>query len=93
MSWLAYIILAEKNMQEHYSENGQWLKVKDVAEILHVSRNMVHELTNTGELPCLRFGKVKRVWEKDMLDFIARHMTFSDNDSGEENNITNLEEK
>ena len=55
------------------SEDGRLLlSVAEAAEALGVSDDLVYELTERGELPCLRLGRRKLVPRK-AIDLVIEH--------------------
>lgn len=51
------------------------LTIEEAARALRLSSSYVRELTASGQLPCIQFGKRKgrRVSRSDLLSFIERH--------------------
>jgi excisionase family DNA binding protein len=45
--------------------------VEQVAEMLHVGRDKVYYLIRTGQLRSLKIGKLRRITEQQLADFIA----------------------
>lgn len=45
--------------------------VEQVAEILHVGRDKVYYLLRTGELRSSKIGKLRRITDKHLAEFIA----------------------
>jgi excisionase family DNA binding protein len=45
--------------------------VEQVAKRLHVGRDKVYYLVRTGQLRSLRIGKLRRITEQQLADFIA----------------------
>lgn len=63
-------------------ENDRLLTIKDIAKRLNVSLNKAHMMTNPpindsdlNKIPCLRMGKIKRVWQSDLETYITKHMS------------------
>ena len=48
------------------------LKVKEVAEILQVSRSLTYQMISRGEIPTIRFGSAVRVQHSDLDVFIKQ---------------------
>ncbi|WP_238442568.1 helix-turn-helix domain-containing protein [Desulforamulus reducens] len=48
------------------------LTVKEVAELLRVSRSTVYELIKQGELPYFQIGNKKRFQTEQILQWVAR---------------------
>lgn len=51
------------------------LKVKEVADVLNVSRPTVYSLISSGKLPCHRFETAIRVSQKDLDAYIKTSRT------------------
>jgi excisionase family DNA binding protein len=45
--------------------------VEQVAKMLHVGRDKVYELIRTGQLRSLKIGKLRRITEEHLAEFIA----------------------
>ena len=45
--------------------------VEQVAKMLHVGRNKVYELLRTGQLRSIKIGKLRRITEDQLAEFIA----------------------
>ncbi len=45
--------------------------VEQVAEMLHVGRDKVYYLLRTGQLRSLKIGKLRRITEQQLAEFIA----------------------
>ena len=45
--------------------------VERVAEMLHVSRDKVYYLLRTGQLRSIEIGKLRRITEQQLAEFIA----------------------
>jgi excisionase family DNA binding protein len=52
-----------------------FLTTEQVAEKMKVSQNMVLQMIKRNELPATRFGKLWRVREIDLLDYLNRRYT------------------
>jgi len=50
----------------------RYLKPSKIAESLNVSRAVVHELLNKGEIPSIRIGKMRRIKERDFQAYLER---------------------
>ena len=48
----------------------QAFTVEQVAEMLHVGRDKVYYLLRTGQLRSLKIGKLRRITEQQLADFI-----------------------
>ena len=58
--------------------NIHLLKAKDVAERLNISRSQAFCLMRNGEIPTVKFGKLVRVREEDLENFIQSNLTGKD---------------
>ena len=45
--------------------------VEEVAEMLHVGRDKVYYLLRTGQLRSIKIGKLRRITEQQLAEFIA----------------------
>jgi excisionase family DNA binding protein len=45
--------------------------VEQVAKMLHIGRDKVYELLRTGQLRSIKIGKLRRVTEQHLAEFIA----------------------
>jgi excisionase family DNA binding protein len=45
--------------------------VAEVAEMLHVGRDKIYYLLRTGQLRSIKIGKLRRITEQQLADFIA----------------------
>jgi excisionase family DNA binding protein len=45
--------------------------VEQVAKMLHVGRDKVYELLRTGQLHSLKIGKLRRITEEQLAEFVA----------------------
>ncbi|MBV7294538.1 helix-turn-helix domain-containing protein [Corynebacterium sp. TAE3-ERU12] len=52
------------------SENGTFLTVAEVAEIMRVSKMTVYRLVHSGELPAVRVGRSFRVHETAVEEYL-----------------------
>jgi excisionase family DNA binding protein len=52
-------------------ENVQAYTVEQVAEILHISRDRVYFLLRTRQLRSLKIGKLRRITDEQLAEFIA----------------------
>ncbi len=59
---------------ESVVDEGLVLSVSDAAEALGVSEDLVYELTQRGELPCLRLGRRKVIPRRAIEVVIERAM-------------------
>ena len=53
----------------------KYLTTDEVAERLRISRMRVIQLIDLRELPAMRVGRLYRIREADLLEFINRNMT------------------
>jgi excisionase family DNA binding protein len=51
----------------------QAFTVEQVAEILHVGRDKVYGLLRTGQLRSIKIGKLRRITDQHLAEFIASH--------------------
>ena len=49
----------------------QAFTVEQVADMLHVGRNKVYYLLRTGQLRSIKIGKLRRITEEHIAEFIA----------------------
>ena len=49
----------------------QAFTVEQVAEILHIGRDKVYFLLRTGQLRSIKIGKLRRITERHLAEFIA----------------------
>ena len=45
--------------------------VEQVAKMLHIGRDKVYELLRTGQLRSIKIGKLRRITEEQLAEFIA----------------------
>jgi excisionase family DNA binding protein len=45
--------------------------VEQVAEMLHVGRDKVYYLLRTGQLRSIKIGKLRRITEQQLAEFVA----------------------
>jgi len=45
--------------------------VEQVAKMLHVGRDKVYELLRTGQLRSIKIGKLRRITDEQLAEFIA----------------------
>lgn len=45
--------------------------VEQVAKMLHIGRDKVYELLRTGQLRSIKIGKLRRITEEQLSEFIA----------------------
>jgi excisionase family DNA binding protein len=49
----------------------QAFTVEQVAKMLHISRDKVYELLRTGQLRSLKIGKLRRITDEQLAEFVA----------------------
>lgn len=52
--------------------------VEQVAEMLHVGRDKVYYLIRTGQLRSIKIGKLRRITEQHLAEFIASREDVAD---------------
>ncbi len=67
--------MRNKRMTQDDDEVGPILSVSDVTRILHVSRSLLYELVQRGDLPALRIGRRVLFRARDVEAFLVRHGT------------------
>ena len=45
--------------------------VDQVAKMLHIGRDKVYKLLRTGQLRSIKIGKLRRITEEQLADFVA----------------------
>ena len=55
--------------------NPKLLRMKDVAQMLGISKSYAYELTRRGQLPAVRLGRSVRVRPDDLMRFISDNLT------------------
>ena len=61
--------------REHDSQlddKGRWMGTPAVAEYLGVNQRTVYRLIDEGQLPAYKFGRVIRLREQDVAEFVER---------------------
>ena len=53
-----------------HAENGSFLTVAEVADIMRVSKMTVYRLVHAGELPAVRVGRSFRVHESAVDEYL-----------------------
>lgn len=56
-------------------EHVEYLRVKDVAELLHLSPTTIYTMTASGELPHVRVGRSIRVAGPVLDEWLRQHET------------------
>jgi excisionase family DNA binding protein len=51
----------------------QTYTVEQVAEVLQIGRDKVYGLLRTGQLRSLKIGKLRRITDEQLAEFIASH--------------------
>jgi excisionase family DNA binding protein len=46
-------------------------KVEQVAKLLNIGRDKVYELIRTGQLNSIKIGKLRRITDQHLADFVA----------------------
>ncbi|MBF0581537.1 MULTISPECIES: helix-turn-helix domain-containing protein [Corynebacterium] len=64
------------------NENGIYLTVAEVAELMRVSKMTVYRLVHSGELPAVQVGRSFRVHEKAVEDYLGSSVYKSTNQAG-----------
>ena len=54
-------------------EQHEWLKVREVAEVLRIARSRAYELVADGEIPAVKIGRSVRVNRKELDRWLAEH--------------------
>jgi excisionase family DNA binding protein len=57
--------------------------VEQVAEILHVGRDKVYYLLRTGQLHSIKIGKLRRITNQHVADFVASLEDGNDQDAAQ----------
>jgi excisionase family DNA binding protein len=52
--------------------------VEQVAELLHIGRDKVYYLLRTGQLRSLKIGKLRRITDQQLAEFVASAEDTSD---------------
>ena len=60
--------------------------VEQVAEMLHIGRDKVYYLLRTGQLRSMKIGKLRRITDRHLADFVASLET-PPNDRGGRRNV------
>lgn len=58
----------------------KYLTTDEVAQHMRVSRTMVVQLIDRGELPATRFGRLWRIKESDLVEYIRQHSNRPENE-------------
>ena len=51
--------------------NLQAYTVEQVAKMLHIGRDKVYELLRTGQLRSIKIGKLRRITDEQLAEFVA----------------------
>ena|GEM_PF-1425968 len=60
-----------KRWQKERSVEVQAYTVEQVAEMLHVGRDKVYYLLRTGQLRSIKIGKLRRITDRHLAEFVA----------------------
>jgi excisionase family DNA binding protein len=55
--------------------NDRFLKVKEVQELLNVSRSLLYRMIDLGEIPHIRINQAIRIRQSDLEEYIQEHLT------------------
>jgi excisionase family DNA binding protein len=69
-----YIRDQKNDVRKIPPDSQRLLKVKEVAEILQVSRSHAYQMMQRGEIPMVRVGSAVRVRTTDLDDFIKNSL-------------------
>ena len=58
--------------------------IKEVADMLGVQYQTVYNLVQSGELPCLKVGKLHRIQKDKFWEWVEQHSTKNKPNKGEE---------
>jgi excisionase family DNA binding protein len=61
-----------KKIMANWSDYGDVMTVKDCAEILHISGQLVKELLRAGKLPGRKIGRAWRVNKSDLQAYLSK---------------------
>ena len=53
------------------SAHVQAYTVEQVAKMLHIGRDKVYQLLRTGQLRSIKIGKLRRITEEHLAEFVA----------------------
>ena len=48
------------------------LNFKQLQEILHIGRNLLLNMLNSGEIPAFRAGRLWRVYKQDLVQYLSQ---------------------
>jgi excisionase family DNA binding protein len=72
---LAVVVIAIRQEPVRQTRGGekplQAYTVEQVAKMLHIGRDKVYYLLRTGQLRSLKIGKLRRITEQQLAEFIA----------------------
>jgi excisionase family DNA binding protein len=51
------------------------LRVPEAARLLGLSRSMLYQLMDKGEMPYVKFGKARRINRQCLLEYVRRNVT------------------
>lgn len=63
-------------------DNGIYLTVAEVAELMRVSKMTVYRLVHSGDLPAVQVGRSFRVHEKAVEDYLGSSVYKSTSQAG-----------
>ena len=66
------------------TSESEYLTTEEVARTVRLSRTTVIQLIERGELPATRFGKVWRIKQSDLDEYIRRYTTKQKDESSEQ---------
>ena len=53
------------------------LKAADIAQVLNISKSQTFKLLSQGQISVVKLGKLVRVKENDLFDYIENNLKFS----------------
>ena len=59
------------------SNSKKYLALEDVADMLGVNYQLIYRLVRSGELPAIKLGRIYRVTEEDLQDYLESKKTSS----------------
>lgn len=65
------MMIRPKRAVEGGDSHLQAFTVEQVAEMLHVGRDKIYHLLRTGQLRSIKIGKLRRITEEHLAEFIA----------------------
>lgn len=64
------------------NDNGTFLTVAEVADLMRVSKMTVYRLVHSGELPAVRVGRSFRVHEQAVEEYLGASIYNADHQAG-----------